>query len=74
MIRLFDSLSPVARMLISLPGVKPSLRSARLVANSMPVPRRLIPTVFPRNSCTGRDPRMGHQLPAARTERPDDSH
>ena len=50
MIRLFDSARPVARMLMSFPGVKPSLTSARRVANSMVVPGRLMPTVFPLSS------------------------
>ena len=47
--RLFDSAKPVARMFTSLPGVRPSFCSARLVANSTVVPGRLMPTVLPRN-------------------------
>ena len=52
MMRLFDSAKPVARMLTSLPGVKPSFCNARLVAKSMVVPGRLMPTVLPRSCST----------------------
>src|SRR5581483_5066695 len=49
--RLLDSANPVARIWMSLPGVKPSFCSTRRVANSMVVPGRLMPTVLPRSSC-----------------------
>src|SRR5581483_5408787 len=49
--RLLDSANPVARVWMSLPGVKPSFCSTRRVANSMVVPGRLMPTVLPRSSC-----------------------